>query len=191
MPVRRPSPRKLAVELSREGLSYQEEVFTLRGGGESHWYFDGKKATSSGRVLRKVGALAVVEARRLGINRPNICAMGIGGYALMHGMTIVEPSQYDLTWAYKGSEDDPDNGLRGSSVEGKTVLLVDDVLTTGSSLVDTVTMIREAGGKVTDALVLVTRSSGLAETRLKDEQNIACHALFKLSEKRGIIMPIV
>jgi orotate phosphoribosyltransferase len=189
--TRRPGPRRLAACLTREGLSYQEEAFKLRAGGESHWYFDAKKATSNGRTLRRVGALAVAEAHHLGINRSNICAMGGGGYALMHSMVAADPTYYSLTWAYKGKEDDPDNGLHGSRVNGKGVLVVDDVLSTGSSLVDTITMIRQAGGEVTDALVLVNRSNGPAETRLLEEQNVTCHALFRLSEQRGKIMSVV
>jgi orotate phosphoribosyltransferase len=183
--------RRLAATLSREGLKYRDEAFQLRAGGESHWYFDAKKATAAGVTLRKVGRLAVVEVCRLGINKPNICAMGGGGYALMHAMVAADPNYYSMTWAYKGKEDDPDNGLHGQRVEGKTLLLVDDVLSTGSSLVDTVTMIRDEGGEVTDALVLVDRSEGVAQARLLEELDVSCNALFRLSEERGRILPVV
>jgi orotate phosphoribosyltransferase len=47
---------------------------------------------------------------------------------------------------------------RGFEIDGKRVLLVDDVMTTGKSLVQTVEAIRDKGGEVIGVAVLIDRS---------------------------------
>jgi len=47
---------------------------------------------------------------------------------------------------------------RGFEIRGRRVLLVDDVLTTGRSIVETLDAIRQMGGEVADVAVLIDRS---------------------------------
>ncbi len=59
--------------------------------------------------------------------------------------------------------------IEGAAVKGARIVVVDDTLTSGGSLVETVRVLRGAGGDVVGALVLVDREEGGAE-RLASEQ---------------------
>jgi len=49
---------------------------------------------------------------------------------------------------------------RGFDIKGKRILVVDDVMTTGKSIVETLQAIHEKGGEVVGVAVLIDRSAG-------------------------------
>jgi orotate phosphoribosyltransferase len=63
---------------------------------------------------------------------------------------------------------------------GDRVLLIDDLITTGHSLIKSATAIRAEGGVVTDAVVLLDREEG-GEKRLARD-GIILHYLLRVSE---------
>ncbi len=68
----------------------------------------------------------------------------------------------------------------GETLEGKSVILVDDVATSGGSIVKAIDEIAAAGGKVTDAIVILDREQGATEF-LRDH-GITLHALFTATD---------
>ncbi len=68
----------------------------------------------------------------------------------------------------------------GETLAGKSVVLVDDVATSGGSIVKAIDEIAAAGGKVTDAIVILDREQG-ATAFLRD-RGITLHALFLASD---------
>lgn len=64
-------------------------------------------------------------------------------------------------------------------VEGKTVLLIENVTTTGGSALKAIRAIEENGGVVTNILVLVDRQQG-AKKNLADTGDYNLHAVLKL-----------
>jgi len=67
-----------------------------------------------------------------------------------------------------------------ADVEGKKILLVDDVATTGSSLLKAIEAIESEGGKVVASLVIVDRLEG-AEKRLA-EKGVKLYSVYKITE---------
>jgi orotate phosphoribosyltransferase len=64
---------------------------------------------------------------------------------------------------------------RGFALDrGERVLVVDDIMTTGGSLQETIDAVRAAGGTVAGAAVLVDRSGGAARL------DVPLHALWRL-----------
>ncbi len=179
----------IGFQLSQRGVQYSDEPFMLRSDVESNWYFDAKLAMCSGFYLRSVGALAIMKAKEEGLDYSHICAMGIGGYAVMFSMVITDPENTCWTEAYSGRVGDPNNGLSGESVEDQDVLLVDDVFTSGSSLGETADMVRGAGGRVKNALVLASRSDGSAEEKFRQAKDVSVVPIFRFSESEGRLLP--
>lgn len=68
----------------------------------------------------------------------------------------------------------------GETLHGKTVILVDDVATSGGSVLKAVDEIEAAGGKVTDAIVILDREEGA--TRLLGERGVMLHSLFTATD---------
>jgi len=70
--------------------------------------------------------------------------------------------------------------IEGILMPGNRVLLVDDLVTAGLSLMKAANAIRAEGGVVSDALVLMDREEG-GKARLKKD-NITLHSLFTARE---------
>jgi orotate phosphoribosyltransferase len=66
--------------------------------------------------------------------------------------------------------------MGGESLEGKRVLVTDDVATTGGSVIQAIEAARAAGGVVEDALVIVDRQEGGAENLAK--LGVKLHSVF-------------
>lgn len=70
--------------------------------------------------------------------------------------------------------------IEGIIMPGDRVLLIDDLITTGSSLRKAVAAIRAEGGVVDDVVVLLDREEGGKERLAKD--NVALHCIMNTSE---------
>jgi orotate phosphoribosyltransferase len=69
---------------------------------------------------------------------------------------------------------------KGESLQGKRVVIVEDVTTTGGSALKAVDVVREAGGEIAFVLTMVDREEGATET-FKDA-GLAFRSLFRASE---------
>lgn len=69
---------------------------------------------------------------------------------------------------------------RGESLQGKRVVIVEDVTTTGGSALKAVDVVREAGGDVAFVFTMVDREEGAAETF--KEAGLAFRSLFQAAE---------
>jgi orotate phosphoribosyltransferase len=69
---------------------------------------------------------------------------------------------------------------KGESLEGKRVVVVEDVTTTGGSALKAVEAVREAGGEVALVLTMVDREEGAGETF--EQAGLPFHSLYKASE---------
>jgi orotate phosphoribosyltransferase len=69
---------------------------------------------------------------------------------------------------------------KGESLQGKRVVIVEDVTTTGGSALKAVEVVREAGGDVAFVFTMVDREEGAAETF--KEAGLAFRSLFRATE---------
>nr|XP_033799888.1 uridine 5'-monophosphate synthase isoform X2 [Geotrypetes seraphini]XP_033799889.1 uridine 5'-monophosphate synthase isoform X2 [Geotrypetes seraphini] len=75
--------------------------------------------------------------------------------------------------------------VEGRINPGETCLIIEDVVTSGSSILETVDVLRKEGLKVSDAIVLVNREQG-GEARLQ-EHGIRLHSVCTLSKLLEIL----
>ena len=176
-----PALRAALLEELREHALIKQRV-TLSNGTESDYYVDAKRALNGPVGFRAVGPLVVEVAKRLG-------AQAVGG------MTIgADPVAYAAVAA------DPDQGLAAflvrkqrkahgmqrwiegpEVVEGTTVLVVDDVVTTGKSTVDAIGRMSESGLQVVGALAVLDRLEG-GRDRIESAAGVPFEALITIEE---------
>lgn len=156
-----PDVRRSLVDLVRTaGYERRAEVFRLTSGGTSYDYVDGKHAIAAGAGLR-LASQAVIDA----IGEPFDAVGGptMGADALAHGVALLSGA----SWFSVRKE--PKGHGRGSWVEGARlaagdrVVVVDDVVSTGGSLLRSVERVRELGVEVLAATALLDRGPAVAK----------------------------
>lgn len=181
--------------LTGQAITWRRQAFKLRAGGESNWYVDVKQGISDGEMLQVAGGLLVAQVAELEIDFDVASGMGVGGSAVLNGVAFAL-NRYDR---YRGvglsygndSRDEAQrygHGLHGAAVDGQEVWPVDDVATTGDSLITLVEMIRENGGSVHHASTIVDRGHGVAHEALA-EIEVELHALLSFDEEEGLLRP--
>lgn len=163
-------------------LAYKEGDFTLSSGQKSNYYINGKSVT-----LHPQGAIAVGRLL-LPFISPNVIAVAgltLGADPIVTATSVIAAySNRNLTAlivrkAAKG------HGTR-AYIEGpllpenSSVIVVEDVVTTGNSALEAVNRLRDVGYEVTQILALVDRQQGGAE--LYQWEGLQFQALFKIEE---------
>jgi orotate phosphoribosyltransferase len=160
--------------LERKALAVGK--FELAGGGTSDFYIDGRLVTTYPPALRLVASAmsSVIKERKLLPPGANLVAPVLSGIpvATALGLELDIPFIMD-----RGKAKGHGHGKRFEGVfsESEHCLIVDDLITVGSSIVQTVGGLQELGKKVTDAVVIVDREEGGRENLLR--YGIALHSL--------------
>jgi orotate phosphoribosyltransferase len=141
----------------------RKEEVTLSSGETSSYYVDVKQALLLPRTSRIVGRHVAETAHRDGASAVGGMVMGAvpvacaaiaseAGEGLVGFFVRKERKGHGLQRSVEG----PDEFLR----EGTRCLVVDDVVTTGSSTIDAIDRVREAGLTVAGVLSVVDRLAG-------------------------------
>jgi orotate phosphoribosyltransferase len=151
-----PSTRSaLAAIVRSDGYEHREEPFRLSSGGWSHDYVDGKHSVASGSALRQA-CQAVIDS--VGVPFGSIGGPTMGADALAHGVSLLSGcSWFSVRKEPKGHGRSA--WVEGARlIEGDRVVIVEDVVSTGASLLKAVDRVRELGAEVVAATALLDRS---------------------------------
>ena len=156
-----PAVRKALAELVRRtGYERREEPFRLTSGGWSHDYVDGKFAVATGADLAEASR-AVVAA----VGEPFDAVGGptMGADALAHGVAVVAGcSWFSVRKEAKGHGRGA--WLEGARLQpGTRVVMVEDVVSTGASLLRAAERVAETGAEIVAATALLDRSPAVGE----------------------------
>ncbi len=151
--------------------------FVLTSGKESNYYVDIKQASTNPKVLKEIAE----EMSKL-ISSDNvdiIAGMELGAVPLAVALSLETKIPYVIIRKEK-----PTHGtgkqLVGNFTSSQHALVVEDVATTGGSIVKALIALRDGGLTVKKVLVVVDREEG-AEENLKD-QKIELISLVKASD---------
>jgi orotate phosphoribosyltransferase len=156
------------VRLMRErGYERRETPFRLSSGEMSQDYVDGKRAVSTGRGLQLACEAVLEVVDELGVDFDAVGGLTMGADPLSHGIALI----HDRRW-FSVRKDPKRHGkqklIEGAELEpGDRVLLVDDVVTTGSSILKALAAIELTGAHVVLAVALVDRGE-LTSQLLRD-----------------------
>jgi orotate phosphoribosyltransferase len=164
--------------------SREAPVFRLASGKLSRYYVDCKQALSDPEARDLVGQLIL--ERLGGVSLDAVGGMEIGAYPIA---TSVSDAVFRATGAKvrafvvrKESKDHGIQGLIAGNVKsGDKALIVDDVVTAGSSTIKAIERARQAGLVVERAIVLIDREEEDGRKNI-EAQGIQFEALLTLSE---------
>ncbi len=141
--------------------------FVLASGRRSEYYIDARLTTMSGEGQLLIGTVCWKILEKSGWQAELVGGMTMGAdpvaYAIAAHATRAGASMDAFSVRREPKGHGTGKRIEGASVEGARVVVVDDTMTSGGSLLETIRVIRDAGGHVTGALVLVDREEGGAE----------------------------
>ena len=145
--------------------------FTLASGAKSDFYVDARLTTLDPRgacLIGEVGWELVKEtASKLGKKRVNAIGgltMGADPVALSIGIAAQRQDSSSPLQVFTVRKTAKEHGrlkrLEGNFSSGDSVVVVDDVITTGGSTIQAIDAIEEAGGQIAFVIVLIDREEG-------------------------------
>jgi orotate phosphoribosyltransferase len=143
--------------IKTHGYIHRDEPFKLPSGQLSHDYIDGRPAINTGPRLRVVSTAMIELAQHRNMNFTHVGGLTIGADPLAQGIAIVA----DVGWFSVRKEPKPRGAQRwieGSRLDHRDrVVIVDDVVTTGGSIVGAYNRVIEAGANVLGIIAMVDR----------------------------------
>lgn len=140
-----------------KGLEKRAEAFQLSPGEWSFDYIDGKKAVAEGTDLRLVAEAVLEQADELGVQFDAVGGLTMGADPLSHAVALLSGKSW-FSVRKERKEHGKKNLTEGAQLKANDrVLLVDDVVTTGKSILQALDAIREFDAEVVLAVCMVDR----------------------------------
>ncbi len=149
--------------------------FVLSSGKRSNVYVDVKLACTYPDLLKDITDQMVYLAKEF----DSIACIELGGVPLATALSLKTGKRMAI-FRKKKKEYGIESDLVGVIERGERVLVVEDVTTTGSSALSTVSRVRELGAEVLQVIVVVDREEG-AVKRFRDE-GVELTPLLKMSD---------
>jgi orotate phosphoribosyltransferase len=139
--------------------AYLEGDFTLRSGKKSKYYLDKYLFETQPDILAALGARM---AERRGPTVTRIGGAELGGVALAAAAGLACGLPFFIV---RNSKKDYGTSklIEGLLLEGDTVLLVEDIATTGGQVLEAAKVITAAGGQVEKIVAVIDRQEGARE----------------------------
>ncbi len=150
--------------------------FTLASGKKSSYYVDLRLIASYPHQFRKMVKFLQNEIiKDIGLDKfDSLVSVPTGGLVIASALAIetVKPLIYVRS---KPKDYGTSKSIEGKIWEGMNVVMIDDVATTGGSVINGIKSLKEAKIKVEDAYVIVNRMEG-ADESLKEE-GVTMHSI--------------
>ncbi|WP_353686317.1 orotate phosphoribosyltransferase [Thermodesulfovibrio sp. 3462-1] len=144
-------------------------IFRLTSGGLSNYYFNCKAVTLSPEGMYLIGN--IIYDMIADLNVKGIGGLTLGADPIATAVAYTSYLRSNPVEAFvvrkKAKEHGTMQWIEGNIKEGDSVVVVDDVITTGSSTIQAITRLKEAGIFVKKVVVLVDRQEGGRENILK------------------------
>lgn len=157
--------RRQVLEVIRsQGYVRREEAFQLSSGDWSHDYVDGKRALAAGAELRLAAEAVVAQAEERGIAFDAVGGLTMGADPLGHAVAVVSGARW-FSVRKEAKAHGRQKLIEGAELGPSTpVVVVEDVVTTGRSMLQALDAVEATGARVVLAVTLLDRgdAAGLA-----------------------------
>ena len=147
--------------------------FTLASGKKSSYYIDLRLVASFPHIFRKMTKnLQKLVSEKTGLdNFDSLVAVPTGGLVIGSALAIetVKPLIYVRD---KPKDYGTTKSIEGKIFSGMKVILIDDVITTGSSVINAIKQLKDAGLSISDVYVIINRLEGANNTLELEKVNL-------------------
>jgi orotate phosphoribosyltransferase len=133
--------------------------FTLRSGRKSNYYLDKYRFETQPDVLQELGKLF---AARIGPHVHRIAGAELGAVSLAAAASLASGKPFVIVRNQK-KDYGTSKLVEGLLEKGETVVIVEDVLTTGGQVLEAVKSLQDAGAKVEKIVAVIDRLEGARE----------------------------
>ena len=163
-------------------LAYQEGDFVLSSGQRSSYYINGKQVTLHPQGALVIGRLLLAQ---LPIDTQAVAGLTLGADPIVSAVSVVSAIENQPIPALIVRKEAKGHGTRAyiegpSLPDGASVVVLEDVVTTGQSAMKAVERLQQAGYKVQQVIALVDRQQGGAQLYASNKLNF--QSLFSIEE---------
>jgi orotate phosphoribosyltransferase len=138
--------------------------FTLASGRRSSFYIDARRTTMSGAGLALIGALGLERLTARGWAPALVGGLPLGADPVAYAIAAAAHAHGRPIDAFTVRKQAKAHGtgqrIEGCFVSGASVVVVEDVITTGQSAADAIAAVTAAGARVLGVLAVVDREEG-------------------------------
>lgn len=163
------------IELLKECGAIKFGKFKLTSGKESSYYIDIKSAALQPKILSKIAE----ELAKKICGEEKIACIELGAVPIATAVALRTEIPFVIL-RKEPREHGTGRQIEGELKENESVVVIEDVATTGNSILKVVKAVRERGATVKRAIVVVDREEG-AENLLK-QNNVELVSLLRVSE---------
>ena len=150
--------KKDFINLLKECNAIQFGRFVLTSGAVSNYYIDIKRASTNPHILKKI-AEAMAEYTE---GYDLIAGMELGAVPLVVALSLETGIPFIIIRKEK-REHGLGKQIEGGDVKGKKIIIVEDVTTSGGSVIKSINILRENKANVDEVIVVVDREGGTKE----------------------------
>jgi orotate phosphoribosyltransferase len=144
--------------------SVQRGSFVLASGQHSAYYIDCRLATMSAEGMALIGRLGLAAIRRAGWRPDGVGGLTMGADPVAYAIAAASFGTDAPVDAFSVRKESKNHGtgrlIEGNFKPGDSVVVVEDVITSGGSAQRAAAAIEAAGGKVLGVLAVVDREEG-------------------------------
>lgn len=144
--------------------SVKRGEFVLASGRRSSYYVDARRTTMSGDGLAVIGGLGLDRLAVRGWSPRAVGGLTLGADPIAYALALTARRRGQLLDAFTVRKQPKDHGtgqrIEGCFAAGFSVVIVEDVLTTGSSAREAISAVQGAGGHVLGVLAVLDREEG-------------------------------
>ena len=133
--------------------------FVLTSGRESDYYINVKKLSTNPRALRLIAGLMAEEAKRAGIEFERVAGPELGAVPIATAVAL-ETGKPLVIVRKRPKGHGTGSQIEGEVKPGERILLVEDVTTTGGSVLRAAEVLEREGAKIAAIMVVVDREEG-------------------------------
>lgn len=147
--------KKEIIKLLKDCKAIKFGNFILTSGANSEYYIDIKKASTNPYILEKITKVLTEYSK----NYDLIAGMELGAVPLIVALSLETKKPYVIirkTKRHHGTS----KQIEGDDVKNKKVLIIEDVTTSGGSVVEAIKILKDQGAILNKVIVVVDRESG-------------------------------